>query len=143
MPRLLPVLTLCLLSAGASAQSLYKCRVNGTLTYSGAPCPGTASTAVEVPEAPAPSPGSAGELQRQQVQAAALQQARVKREQADARTDQARARMAEARRQRCGKLRLQKKWADEAAATATDKARDKAAAKARRLQETLALECPF
>jgi hypothetical protein len=143
MLRLLPVLALCLLSAGATAQSLYKCRIDGTLTYSGSPCPGAPSTAVEVPEAPPPAPGSSTELHRQQAQADMLQQQRVKRETAEARSDQARARQAEAHRQRCGKLRLQKKWADEAMATATDKARDKAAAKARRMQEVVALECPF
>lgn len=143
MPRLLAVLALCLLSAGAGAQSLYKCRIDGTLTYSGSPCPGAASTALDVPAAPLPAPGADAALKRQQTEAAMLRQQRIRRETAEARADQARARQGEAHRARCGKLRLQKKWADEAAANATDKGRDKAQAKARRTQELLALECPF
>lgn len=141
MPRLIPALLLCLLSAGAGAQSLYKCRVDGTLTYSGSPCPGAASTAVEVPPAAAPAPGAAAKLDRERETADRMTRERQKRETAEARQDKARAREGEAHRERCGKLRLKKKWADEAAAG--ERFPGRAAAKARRLQEELALACPL
>jgi len=143
MPRLSLILLLCLLSGGAGAQSLYKCRVDGTLTYSGSPCAGTPSTAVEVPEAPTPSPGSEKALARQRESADRLTRERVKRETAEARQEQSRARQGEAQRQRCGKLRLQKKWADEAVAASTDANRGRAETKARRAQEALILACPL
>ena len=143
MPRLPLILLLCLLSGSAGAQSLYKCRVDGTLTYSGSPCAGTPSTAVEVPEAPPPAPGSEAALARQRDTADRLTRERLKRETAQARQEQSRAREGEARRQRCGKLRLQKKWADEALAASTDANRARAEAKARRAQEALILACPL
>jgi len=145
MPRLLPLLalSLCLLPAAASAQSLYKCRIDGVLTYSGAPCPGAASTPIEVPPAVPRAPDADSELARQKAQAARLQEQRQKKEAAQSRLDQARGRLAESQRQRCAKLRLQKKWADEGVAAASDRNRGQAAAKARRAQEALLLACPL
>ncbi|SHG96198.1 DUF4124 domain-containing protein [Massilia sp. CF038] len=143
MQRLLPVLMLCLLPLGASAQSLYKCRIDGTLTYSGSPCPGVSSTAVEVPPPVKAEAGTEPDLKKMQADATKLQKERNAKEQSQAKLDQAAARLAESKRQRCGKLRLQKKWADEAVAAGSASAKDKATEKARRLGDQLQLECPF
>jgi hypothetical protein len=132
------LLSLC---AGAGAQTLYKCRVDGTITYSGSPCEGAPSTTLEVPEAPAPDPDAAQELKRQQAVSSKLEKERRTREAAEQRTDAARARLAAAKRERCGKLALKSKYADEAAGAAAGFDKQELIEKARRMRESMAVEC--
>jgi hypothetical protein len=142
MQRLIPVLALWLLCFGAHAQTLYKCRVNGTVTYSGAPCEGAPSTALTVPEAPTPDAGAADALKRQQAQAGKLEKERLVREAAEERRDQAAGRLAASRRERCKKLALESKWANEAANSAAGLDKQQLIEKARRMRESLSVSCP-
>lgn len=138
---MLRVLVLALLCSTASAQTLYKCSVGGKITYSGKPCAGTV-TQIEVPAAPAPNPEAARDLARDKTLSAKLQKERQAREAQQQRDDDVLARTSGARAQRCAKLRLQKKWADEAAGKAVGPNREAAQEKARKQAEAMALECP-
>lgn len=142
MLRLIPLLLLWSLYSGAAAQNLFKCRIDGKLVYSGEPCKGVPSTAVAVPEAPRPDPAFARELKRQEAALAALEKQRKAREKLDARDAAADARIAAVRRQRCDKLQLQKKWADEAADRAAGLDKEPLRQKAIRVAEFMATECP-
>jgi hypothetical protein len=143
MLRLLPLLLLWSLCSGASAQKLYKCRVDGKLIYSGAPCKGVESTPVEVPEAPKPDPGAAQELKRQEAVLAKLEKERLAREAQEKRFTESDARLAAGRKDRCEKLRLQKKLADEAILEAVGlDAQQVLKERAMRVAEYVSAECP-
>jgi hypothetical protein len=138
---MLKLLFLAMLCGSASAQTLYKCSVGGKITYSGKPCAGKV-TEIEVPPAPAPNPDAAKELARDKTQSARLQKERQAREAQEQRDQALLDRTAGARAQRCAKLRLQKKWADEEAGKAVNTRREAAQDKARKQAELMALECP-
>jgi hypothetical protein len=142
MLRLIPLLLLLALPCGASAQKLYKCRVDGKLIYSGAPCKGVPSTAVDVPDAPKPDPAVAQELKRQEVALAKLEKERKVREAQDKRFTDSDERLAAGRRDRCEKLRLQKKYADDEVAAAVGLETQALKEKAMRVAEYVAAECP-
>lgn len=102
MLRLTSLLLLALaVSAGASAQSLYKCRIDGKLTYSSSPCKGAPSTPVAVPDAPPPPRDGEQNLKRQKTEAARLQKERESREALEQGEQASDARLADMRRQRC------------------------------------------
>jgi hypothetical protein len=142
MLRLIPLLLLLALPGGASAQKLYKCRVDGKLIYSGAPCKGVPSTAVDVPDAPKPDPAVAQELKRQEVALAKLEKERKVREAQDKRFSDSDERLAAGRRDRCEKLRLQKKYADDEVTAAVGLETQALKEKAMRVAEYVAAECP-
>ena len=142
MRRITAVICLCL-SGSASAQ-VYKCIENGKVSYAQAPCPGAQVTQLSVPPAPAAaqSPRNA-ELQRQARLADQLASARQKREAQDERETLRARREAAQYRQKCEKLRLRKRWADEDLAGARDsKAVAPLRKKAVRAAEALKVECP-
>lgn len=141
MFRFLAAGALALLCAGASSQTLYKCSVGGKITYSGKPCAGTV-TQIEVPPAPPPNPEAARELAKEKTLSAKLQKERQAREAQEQRDQDVINRTNGARAQRCARLRLQKKWADEAAGKAVGPNREAAQDKARKQAEAMALECP-
>jgi hypothetical protein len=132
-----------LAAGGTAAQNVYKCTVDGKVGYSDLPCPAgaTASSQLAVPATPPADPAAADDLQRQRKQSAALQKAREKTEQRDAREAERQARGAAVRRQRCAKLALAKRWADEDARGASAANADKARLRARRAGESLSVEC--
>ncbi len=138
---MLKILVLALMCGTASAQTLYKCNVGGKITYSGKPCAGKV-TEIEVPPAPAPNPEAAKELAQEKTLSAKLQKERQAREAKEQRDEEVLARSGAARNQRCARLRLQKKWTDEAAAKATGIGQEAARDKARKQAESMALECP-
>ena len=138
---MLRTLILALMCSTASAETLYKCSVGGKVTYSGKPCAGKL-TEIDVPPAPAPNPQAAKELARDKTLSAKLQKERLAREAREKRDEDAIARSSAARNQRCARLRLQKKWADEAAGKAVGPSREAAQDKARKQAEAMALECP-
>lgn len=141
MSRLISLLLLCSLCGGASAQKLYKCRVAGTLVYAGAPCKGVTSTPVEVPDAPRPDPAVAAELKREEIALAKLQKERLVREKQDQRFAESDARLAAGRRDRCEKLRLQKKFADDEVTAAVGIETQALKEKAMRVAEYVTAEC--
>ena len=137
-------LGMCALVQAAGAQTIYKCTTDGKVSYGEQPCAAgktTELTVLTVP--PAPSGKEAAEaLARDKARLAALQQGRAS---ADAREERERergARAAAATRQKCERLRLQVKWADEDAARAGKEAATAARLKARRQAEALAVQCP-
>lgn len=151
-------------SAAHAGQTVYKCRVNGQLTYSDRPCPGGQGETLAPPalqrDAGIPVGDTAGvgtgdsrvllelekertELARQQAIAAraqAQQQAAAAREQ----RAQARAGRVEVKQlQHCDKLRLQRKWLAEDLSKAHTPAQQEALrTKLRRHNESMAVECP-
>ena len=142
MSRLMSLLLLCALCSAANAQKLYKCRIDGTLVYSGEPCKGVASTPVEVPDAPRPDPATAAELKRQETALAKLEKERLAREGQEKRFAESDARLAAGRRDRCDKLRLQKKLADDEVTAALGADAIALKEKAMRVAEYVASECP-
>jgi hypothetical protein len=124
---------------GASAQSLYKCTVDGKVSYSVAPCKQGTMKAIEVPPAPPRDPAREKELKREQAALAQLQSARLQREEQELRGLTPRA--DNAFEQRCAKLRTQKQWADDNAERAPGANKAALRKKARRLGESIAAEC--
>lgn len=91
-------------SASAAGQTLYKCRISGKLTYSGAPCKGTTSTQIAVPEAPPAPPNQEQNLKRQKSESAKLQKQRESREAEEQGTMASDDNLTQLRRQRCAAL---------------------------------------
>jgi hypothetical protein len=132
---------LCALVQTAAAQPVYKCTVDGKVSYGEHPCAHGRTTELGV--APAPSGAQAAEtLARDKARLAALQKDRSVREAREARVNRHAARAAELTRQKCARLRLQAKWAEEDAARAGKAVAARARLKARRQAEALAVQCP-
>ncbi|RFP13691.1 MULTISPECIES: DUF4124 domain-containing protein [unclassified Duganella] len=128
----------------AHGQGVNKCTVDGKVSYSDLPCPANAASAttLAVPIAPAADPAAAADLARQRKEAAKLEKARHQHEDQDARAADKAAQAAVAQRKRCGKLKLNKRWADEDVVRASLPNLDNAKLRAKRAGDTLALECP-
>lgn len=147
MMRVLFILIAVCLPGAAAAQSVYRCTDGGKTSYSDRPCAhGASSTALPPAPAgisPADTMGPQGGDARTLLE---LEKARIAREKAQAKVEreQARsARSAQAKRQKCDKLRLRHKWAKEdLARTAHGPKHEAALLKTRRQAETLAVECP-
>jgi hypothetical protein len=141
MLRLLTFLAACALCQAAGAQAIYKCTVNGKVEYGDRPCASGQTVELAVPVAPSVAPAHA-QAQRERATLAQLEKLRLAREIAQER-EQARDRRALAtQRQRCNRLRLQRRWADEDLARASGARMEAAKIKARRQAEALAVECP-
>lgn len=146
MMRVLLILAACLLPAASHAQAVYKCTADGKTSYADRPCAHGASKPLPPPPAgisPADTMGPQGGDARTLLE---LEKARIARDKAQAREDRTQARLArtaQARRQKCDKLRLRHKWAEEdLARTAHGPKHEAARIKARRQRDTLAVECP-
>jgi hypothetical protein len=151
MLRTLSVFAAILLCTSLHAQTVYKCRTDGKTGYSDRPCAQGASTRMPPPPAGISAADTLGpqggdartllELEKMRVD----RKMRQKRETEAARDERAQQRLArasQARRQKCDRLRLRHKWAEEdLARTIHGPAHDAARLKARRQAETLAVEC--
>lgn len=81
MYRIIPVILMAVACGAASAQSMYKCTVNGKITYTGAPCTAGDMKVVEVPKAPPADPVRLEEkLRREKTALTRLEKARQERE---------------------------------------------------------------
>lgn len=141
--KLLMVVVLWAATAAAHAQSVYKCTVDGRVSYSDVPCPAGAQTAtLDAPAAPKADPAAARDLKRQQKQASALEKERLKQQERDERDSARAAQIAGVQRKKCDKLKLNKRWADEDARRASGQASEAARLRAHRAGEAMALECP-
>jgi hypothetical protein len=141
MVRFIPALAACALCQLAAAQVIYKCKVDGKVSYGDRPCANGDMVELSVPAAPAPQP-ALDQTKRERASLQQLEKLRLTRELAEQR-DNARAQRAfAAQRQKCNRLRLQHKWADEDAARSSGARLEAARIKARRQAEALAVECP-
>lgn len=141
--RALLALTLCGAAATAGAQTVYKCTVDGKVTYTEMPCQSGTTAVLAAPAAPTRSPeAAAAELARQQRLSKELEQDRHRVEAKDARDMDRVARAADARQARCNKLKLNKKWADDDLKGAPVGRVESAQRKARHAAEQLKLGCP-
>ena len=132
---------LCALAHPLAAQTIYKCTSGGKVSYGEHPCADGKATALAVP--PAPSSAEAAEaLKRDKALLAALQKERAAAMARDERDSQRAARAAAGMRQKCERLRLQEKWAQEDAARADKATLSSARLKAKRQAEALAVQCP-
>ena len=142
MLQFFAVLGLWALCGSTHAQQVYKCNAGGKVTYASAPCDGAAVTAIAVGAAPAPDPGAEQDLKRQKKLLAGFEKERSAREARDDRSAAVAARASAVRRQRCARLGLQKRWADETADRAAGFGKEALQDKARRMSEVMAVECP-
>ena len=145
MFRIIPVLAVCALCVpwtSAAAQAVYKCTVDGKVTYGDQPCAGGATVALAVPKAPAGPPAGAQQLARVQAASLALEKLRLTRELREEREQARLSRAAAVRRQKCDRLRLRQKWASEDLARTEGAKLEAARIKVRRQAESMAVECP-
>ena len=131
-------------SQAAQAQNIYKCTLDGKVSYGDTPCASGAATALTLavpaaPAAPVADPVAAADLQRLKKESVAIEKARRKVEEREA---ERAARIASVQRKRCAKLVLAKQWAEEDVRGATAANVDKARLRAKRAGETLSVECP-
>jgi hypothetical protein len=141
--KLLIMIVLWATTLVAYAQTVYKCQLQGKVSYSDIPCPTGASAAtLEAPAAPPLDPAANATLRRQKKQADTLEKERLKRQDADERDAARASQVAAVQRKKCDKLKLNKRWADEDARRATGQATEAARLRARRAGEAMALECP-
>jgi len=131
----------CAMCRLATAGAVYKCHDGAHVSYADHPCPG-AGAPLALPPAPQPDPVQAARLAAARTALAAIDRTRTVQAERDAHEFERTARAALALRKRCDKLRLQARWADEDLARSTDAAKAVARTKARRMAETLAVECP-
>lgn len=134
---------LCATLHTVHAQDIHKCVIDGKVSYGDTPCPATATSASTLarPAAPRVDPAAAASLARARKEAAALEKTRVARDEREAKLDARAAQVAATHERKCGKLRLNRQWADDDARRATAATVDAARLKARRAAELLALEC--
>jgi hypothetical protein len=141
---MLVVLGVCALAGPVAAQPVYKCTVDGKVSYGERPCAHGKTTELAVP--PAPSGVDAAEaLERDKARLAALQKERAAseaREEREEREQQRTARAAATQRRKCERLRLQHTWAEEDAARAGKATSATAQLKAKRQAQALAVQCP-
>ncbi|MGX4640341.1 DUF4124 domain-containing protein [Massilia sp. SYSU DXS3249] len=142
MGRIMVVMAACLLAGNAAAQTVYKCTVDGKVSYGEQPCARGSTSALAVPPAPADAAAAAARLERDKARLAELQQGRAARIQAEERDGARAARAAQQQRQKCERLRLKQKWALDDVARSGREAPDAARLKAQRQAEALAVECP-
>jgi hypothetical protein len=141
MFRFIPFLAACALCPAALAQTIYKCSIENKVSYGDRPCPGGGT--VELPAPPAPPASSAREPGlRERETLLQLEKLRLARALHEEREQARERRTLAGQRQKCNRLRLQRKWADEDLARAPAAQRDAARLKARRQAEVLAVECP-
>jgi hypothetical protein len=139
MLRTISIVALCALCNAAAPQSVYKCTADGKVTYADTPC--TSGAGTELAVSPAPPPDREV-LKRQKAFLARLEAERAAGEARDQRRHERNSAAAAQLKQKCDKLRLRQKWADEDLARATGRARDALRLKARRQAEAMAVECP-
>jgi len=142
MVRTLLILASLAACATAQAQTIYKCSSGGKVTYGEQPCSAGTQATLAVPPAPPPDPELKERLARQKALAESLEKER--RDAAVQAAKDARpvaAARASPQQQRCEKLRLQLKWAEEDLRKAAGPGTEALRLKAQRQAEALAVEC--
>ena len=134
-------LLLALGASQAGAQTIYKCVVNGSISYGQQPCANGVSTEITVPPARPVSADDKASLERQKQELAKLEQQRMARESQEASDQQQASEAATDKRKNCAALKLELKWADENAATPSTAQAADAKAQLQRAQQRLQQAC--
>jgi predicted ribosome quality control (RQC) complex YloA/Tae2 family protein len=130
-----------LLSCSAPAFALYKCALDGKITYSDLPCTKGKTLDTFAPSAAAEPGDSRQRLASDKAEAHSLEQARHQREDKEEQQQRQAARAAASQHKKCQSLALHQRWTQEDARQAAGKAAEKARTKARRATEKYALSC--
>ena len=142
MVRALAIFAGLALCASAPAQPIYKCSSKGKVTYSEQPCSSGTQSMLDVPAPPPPDPELKDRLARQKALADSLDK---ERREASAQAAKAArpgsAARAAPQQQRCDKLRLQLKWAQDDLRKTAGPATEALRIKAERQAEAMAVEC--
>jgi hypothetical protein len=134
-------LLLYALAPAAGAQTIYKCTAGGKVSYGEQPCADGKATTLAVPPAP-DATAAAAVMEQEKARLAVFQKARAARETREEKERERTDRAAASVRQKCERLRLQSKWAEEDAARAGKATLTSARLKAKRQAEALAVQCP-
>lgn len=137
------LLSFVLIACPLPALAVYKCEDGRAVTYGDTPCRSGKSSMIDtgpntVGAAPAPDDTR---LEQQKADLQRLQEMRHRREAREEKAAQKVARARAIQDKKCAKLTLQQKWREEDAAMAVGKTTEKARLKARRMAETVQLEC--
>ena len=141
MLRTLILLAISAAGAAASAQTIYKCSGAGKVTYSEQPCSSGTQATIDVPAAPPPDPELVERLARQKALAESLDMERRQAAALAAKAARPVITRASPRQQRCEKLRLQLKWAEEDLRKTAGPATEPLRLKVERQAEAMAVEC--
>ena len=147
MLRVLIAAALAATGAGAQAQPLYKCSVDGTVTYSSDKCKGKTLGEITAPEPRKINPNIAADVERDRALGNKLEKERLAR---DAKEEKVALNTEKSEptdiltptQRRCARMRLDKKLADEKVVNAKDNERDRLRDDAQRKGDLLASECP-
>jgi hypothetical protein len=146
MMRFVFLLAACLCAGGLQAQDVYKCSAGGRTSYGDRPCAHGVSRALPPPPSGISAADTMGPQGGDARTLLELEKARIAREKTAERQGKVevrQARAAEARRKKCERLRLRRKWAEEdLARTAHGPKHEAARIRLRRQAENLAVECP-
>ena len=142
MTKFMAAMVACAIAQQVSAATIYKCTAGGKVAYGDQPCPGGAGTELAVRAAPPADPAAAERLARDKQRLQALEKARAAAELRAERERQRAAKTYQADKQKCDRLRLKQKWAEEDLGRARGEALAAARQKAQRQAEALAVECP-
>lgn len=148
MQHLISLIVLCAACAGANAQvaKIVKCTVDGKVTYTSEPCLNDADAAPAPPPPPQAAAQSTPELERelahQQATLHELETARLAREAKDDKASTKIDSVDLTQKQKCDKLRLRKKLADQDVVAASPATAPALRKKARHAAEAVASECP-
>jgi len=142
MKTFIVAMAACAVAQGAGAATIYKCTVGGKVAYGDQPCANGAGTELAVQAAPPVDKAAADKLASDKLRLAALEKSRAAEALREERERQRAARAFAVQRQKCERLRLKQKWADEDLAGTRGEAVAAARLKAKRQAEALAVECP-
>ena len=142
MLKLMAAMAACALAQSVAAGTIYKCTVNGKVSYGDQPCSAGTAAELAVRAAPPPDKGAADKLASDKLRLAALENDRAALDMREERERQRAAKASGALRQKCERLRLKQKWMEEDLRGLRGEALASARLKAQRQAEVLAVECP-
>jgi hypothetical protein len=139
------VMLTVLTSLSTPALAIYKCEVDGKVSYSDAPCRDGKSRRMDeatwdTPSAPDVE-SAKGRAAREKNEVKQIEKARQQHEAQEEKDRQKLARADTGKRKKCADLALQQKWAEEDARAATGKSTEKARRAAYRRGEKFQMEC--
>ncbi|MEW6371576.1 MAG: DUF4124 domain-containing protein [Pseudomonadota bacterium] len=146
MLKLMAAMAACALAhsaqAAADANTIYKCTVNGRVSYGDQPCAAGTTAELAVRPAPPPDKAAAEKLASDRLRLAEFEKDRAALAMREERERQRAAKAAGTLRQKCERLRLKQKWLEEDLRALRGEALANARLKAQRQAQALAVECP-